>query len=153
MDLRHTHAKKKKSRFAGCWCHDDFHGKISLSQQVSRPRGRPAGRPASKSSEISRIFLTLRFSFSPFHNELMVSTARHCVICSKYTGGRFKFPSSTISHSTGTLRRHMGAGTDSPQAVQAIDVLVSRWTELEKCNRIFRTYITKRLLISIRESR
>ena len=43
-------------------------------------------------------------------------------------------------HSTGTLRRHMGAGTDSPQAVQAIDVLVSRWTELEKCNRIFRTY-------------
>ena len=43
-------------------------------------------------------------------------------------------------HSTGTLRRHMVVSDLLFQSVRANDVLVSRWTQLEKCNRIFRLY-------------
>ena len=43
-------------------------------------------------------------------------------------------------HSTGTLRRHMVVSDLLFQSVHANDVLVSRWTQLEKCNRIFRLY-------------
>ena len=43
-------------------------------------------------------------------------------------------------HSIGTLRRHMVVSDLLFQSVHANDVLVSRWTQLEKCNRIFRTY-------------
>ena len=43
-------------------------------------------------------------------------------------------------HSTGTLRRHMVVSDLLFQSVRANDVLVSRWMELEKCNRIFRLY-------------
>ena len=43
-------------------------------------------------------------------------------------------------HSIGTLRRHMVVSDLLFQSVHANDVLVSRWTQLEKCNRIFRLY-------------
>ena len=47
---------------------------------------------------------------------------------------------STIMDSIGTLRRHMVVSDLLFQSVHANDVLVSRWTQLEKCNRIFRLY-------------
>ena len=55
-------------------------------------------------------------------------------------------------HSTGTLRRYMAVSDLLFQSVHANDVLVSRWMELEKCNRIleyFEHNITKVLLYNL----
>ena len=54
----------------------------------------------------------------------MVSTARHCELYSKYTDERVKFPPSTISLSTGTLRRNMAVShlRFSSEAVKSVDV-------------------------------